>query len=56
VETHDTGEREKSLWAELEGQPISEVHDAIVKKLKGTPEALWVDERSREDPKERVRA
>jgi hypothetical protein len=24
---------EKSSWAELEGQPISEVHDAIVKKL-----------------------
>jgi hypothetical protein len=35
---------EKSSWAELEGQPISKVHDAIVKKLKGTPEALRVDE------------
>jgi hypothetical protein len=35
---------EKSSWAELEGQPISEVHDAIVKKLKGTPEVLRVDE------------
>jgi hypothetical protein len=35
---------EKSSWAELEGQPIAEVHDAIVKKLKSTPEALRVDE------------
>jgi hypothetical protein len=35
---------EKLSWAELEGQPISKVHDTIVKKLKGTPEALGVDE------------
>jgi hypothetical protein len=31
---------EKWSWAELEGLPISEVHNTIMKKLKGTPEAL----------------
>jgi hypothetical protein len=38
---------EKSSWAELEGQPISKVHEAIMKKLKGTPKTGCMPEQAK---------